>query len=101
MKNYIYRPQRGGLAEAMKEVKEFDTVDELRSHVASHFNDISPDLVNPDDVVIDEESRSDPRIGWGNEHMVLINKCGGTDFIQEYGCGQCVGFVNINTFGGD
>lgn len=57
--------------------------------------------MNPDDVVIDEESRSDPRIGWGNEHMVLINKCGGTDFIQEYGCGQCVGFVNINTFGGD
>lgn len=37
MKKYIYRPQRGGLAEAMKEVKEFDTVDELRSHVASHF----------------------------------------------------------------
>ena len=101
MRKYVYRPQRGGLAEAMKEVKEFDTLDELKSHVASRFNDISPDSVSPEDVVIDEESRNDPRIGWENEYMVLINKCGGTDFIQEYGCGQCVGFVNINTFGGN
>lgn len=92
---YKFRPQRGSLYEAMSEVKVFQTLDELKAHVANLFNEIIPGAAVPRDVSIGKESINDMRIDWKNTHMVLINKLNNVDYIQKYGCGQCVGFVDI------
>ena len=92
-----YRPHRGGLDEAMKEYREFETYDQLKAYVVDEWakNIDDPRIEKPftvDDVVIGEVIGNDDRIGWKNVRHVCINRFGDRNYIEMYGCPQCIGW---------
>ena len=93
---FIYRPQRRTLNEAMEEVQAFDTEEDLFRFVAGQYYG---DIIQPENISLSEDSFTDERVGWENVHMLLVNRIGDEDFIKQYGCGQCIGFVNITKDG--
>ena len=62
-----FRPQRGGLDEAMREVFEFSTLDELEAHLRDALG-WKFDLVG----IEKYGSGIDKRIGW-DTHIVTVN----------------------------
>lgn len=90
----IYRPHRGSLAEAMKEAKTFNSLEDIKNYVANEWNNLwRYQILNQDDIVLDEESHDDDRIGWKDVHYLCAKKIGDEDYIKEYGLPQCIGFV--------
>ena len=93
-----YRPHRGELAEAMAEAKEFEAEEQMKQHIYEHHKAYFFDLgyknspFEVDDIVIDRENpREDNRIGWHNTMYVCVNRFGNEDYIEKYGCPQCIG----------
>lgn len=85
-----FRPVRGGLEEAMREVQEWNNVEELRSIVYDHISplyliqnsltDINGEI-KPDEIKVEKYGQGiDERIGW-DTHLVTIggNPVGYTD----------------------
>lgn len=90
----IYRPHRSNLAEAMAEAKTFNSFDEIKEYVANKWNSVwGYQILNQDNIVLDEESQDDDRIGWKDVHYLCVKKIGNEDYIKKYGCPQCIGFV--------
>lgn len=90
----IYRPHRSSLAEAMKEARTFNSFEDIKNYVANEWNNLwGYQILNPDNIVLDEESHDDDRIGWKDVHYLCVKKIGNEDYIKEYGCPQCIGFV--------
>ena len=90
----IYRPHRSSLAEAMAEAKTFNSFDEIKEYVSNKWNSVwGQNILNPNDIVLDEESHDDDRIEWKDVHYLCATKIGNEDYIKEYGCPQCIGFV--------
>lgn len=94
----IYRPHRGGLAEAMAEAKEFETEGEMKRHIYECHKEYFLDLGYPnapfeiEDIVIDKENpHEDDRIGWHDTMYVCIKRYGNEDYIKKYGTPQCIG----------
>lgn len=88
----VYRPQRGSLNDAMKEAQNFKTKDDLFQFISSQYGG----MIRPEDITLSEDSIADHRVGWENVHMVLATRIGDLDLVALYGCGQCIGFVNIS-----
>ena len=77
----IFRPHRSTLAEAMKEVKEFDNVEAMKKQIVESWNH----LFTVDDLVIDDESVvNDKRISWEDTKYVCVRS--GT---EEFVVGMC------------
>lgn len=90
----IYRPHRGGLADAMVEARTFASFDEIREYVANEWNNTwGWNILNPNDIVLDNESHDDDRIGWKDVRYLCAKRLGDEDYMEEYGCPQCIGFV--------
>lgn len=90
----IYRTHRGSLAEAMAEAKTFNSFDEIKEYVANKWNSVwGYQILNPDDIVLDEEFHNDDRIGWKDVRYLCTKKLGDEDYMEEYGNPQCIGFV--------
>lgn len=94
----IYRPHRGGLAEAMAEAKEFETEEEMKRYIYEHHKAYCLDLGYPnapfeiEDIEIDyERPIEDERIGWNDEMYVCVKRYGNEDYIKKYGTSQCIG----------
>ena len=68
----IYRPHRGSLSDALSEVKEFSTWQELKEYVASTWNSMGFGQVTSSDVTIKTDSIMDERICWEDTRMVLL-----------------------------
>ena len=86
-----YRPQRGGLDEAMAEAREFDTVEDMKRHILQEWAVWNTDgitMFDMDDIVIGEILGDDDRIGWKNVRHICVNRIGGN--IYEYP--QCIGW---------
>ena len=84
-----YRPHRGGLAEAMKEVREFDTEEDLKAFVAKQWNDGYPvELFTAEDLVLGDVLGDDPRIGWKNVRHLCVKRMGK----DVYDVPQCIGW---------
>jgi hypothetical protein len=67
---YIYRPQRSTLIEAMDEMVEFETFEELARYlVILHCN-----AFDESDVVLDNVSHADYRIKWMDTRYVLVKR---------------------------
>lgn len=71
----IFRPQRGSLKEAMREVQEFESENDLQKHVANWWNSLGTSTVSEADVSFGKESIADYRIGWLDTRYVLLNGC--------------------------
>lgn len=86
-----YRPQRGGLDEAMAEAREFATYEDMKQYIVQGYAEWNHPF-GVDDIVIGENIGNDDRIGWKNVRHVCTKRWGGHDYIQEYGCPQCIGW---------
>lgn len=94
----IYRPHRGGVAEAMEEANEFETEEEMKQHIFEYHKSYFLDLgylnapFEVDDIVIDRENpREDKRIGRHDTMYVCVKRYGNEDYMKKYGCPQCIG----------
>lgn len=84
----IYRPHRGGFAEAMALAKEFATIEEMKRHIVQEHTDkeIGP-AFEIEDIVIGKESANDPRNGWRDTRYVCVKRY----FNELYPIPQCIG----------
>jgi hypothetical protein len=83
-----FRPQRGGLDEAMKEMVEVDG----RAGLIEHLREIHPPFgppFDPDKVTVQPygpiragRGCDDDRIGWKNTHIVIIEGWGPVGFCE-------------------
>lgn len=94
----IYRPHRGGLAEAIAESRGFETEEEMKQHIYEHHKDNFFDLGYPNapfevnDIVIEKENpHEDKRIGWHDTMYVCVKRYGNEYYMEKYGCPQCIG----------
>lgn len=88
----IYRPHRGGLAEAMALEKEFETIKEMKEYIVQqHTDEEMGAAFEIDDIVIGDENAEDYRIGWNNTCYVCVKRYYSEDFIEKYGAAQCIG----------
>lgn len=83
----IYRPHRGGLAESMKEAKEFNDEKEMKEHIVQQWNG----YFTVDDIVIEDKVSKDERVGWEDTRYVCTKRFRDTDNIKKYGTPQCIG----------
>ena len=84
-----YRPQRGGLDEAMAEARTFESVDEMKMFILKHWQKIIPDPFSFDDIVISDILGDDDRIGWKNVRRVSVTRLGKEVY---HVCRQCIGW---------
>ncbi len=71
----IYRPNRGGLAEAMDHAREFENFDEMKRHVVEeHEETWGRKAFDFDDIVIEEAHGEDRRIGWKDCRYVCVKR---------------------------
>lgn len=85
----LYRPQRGGLAEAMAEKKEFTSVSEMLKYlVEQHRNAFSIE-----DIYISYYGY-DERIAW-ETYIITVGRYGNEDYLTTYGCPQAIGFCTF------
>lgn len=86
----IYRPHRGGFAEAMAEAREFSTMEELLLFVVDQHTD--PDIGPAfalEDLVIGSEARDDSRNGWHDTRYVCTRRYYGETFDPTAPIGFC------------
>lgn len=94
----LYRDHRGALDEAMKTMREYRTVDELKAGLAAAYNKLHRDLgyrgdaFSAEDVSISDDLGPDDRIAWPNTHYVCIRRMGDDDFVAKFGSPQAIGF---------
>lgn len=90
----LYRPQMAGLAEAMKQVKEFNIMDELLDYLVADnkvINGIS--AFDKKDIYI-KYYCYDERIDW-DTYLVCVSRFYNEDYINKYHCPQAIGFMTF------
>lgn len=93
----IYRPHRGGIAEAIAEAKEFENIEGMKEYILECRTKNTSHSYKPfeiSDIVIDEDSHDEDRIGWRNVHHVCVKRLGNEDYMKEYGRPQCIGMCS-------
>lgn len=94
----LYRDHMGTLDESVKNVREYRTVDELKTGVTAAHNKLYHDVgfrgdaFSVEDVSISDDFGPDDRIGWPNTHFVCTGRMGEEDFMEKYGVPQAIGF---------
>lgn len=76
----IFRPQKGSLADSMAEAKEFSTVEDMKDHIVAMMANKDPEsLITADDIVIEDLTINDSRVGWEDSRNVcvkiMLDKC--------------------------
>lgn len=82
-----YRPHRGLLADAMAEMKTFETLDEMFEHIASECSN----YLCKEDLSISKDWGKDKRIDWKETRYVCTKRFGS----EVYEIPQCIGFCSI------
>ena len=76
MSKILYRPHRGGLAEAIRELHEFNSTKEMLDYV--YKNESFGDEKSIKDITYKKYSKyGDCRIGWKNTYIVCSKRRGG------------------------
>ena len=92
MSKILYRPQRGGLSESMAEVRQFDSIDDMKKVMVENSIAVwGVPMYGIDDIVIGDNIGADDRIGWENTHYVCVKRYGET----IYDTPQCVGYCEV------
>ena len=94
-----YRPHKGNLADAMKEYREFNTVEEMKKFIVDDWNNQWGHVMDVEDIEIGESLGSDERIGWESIRYVCTKRMGDEDYIKLYDCPQCIGMCDIGEQG--
>lgn len=89
----IYRPHRGGFAEAMAEAREFQSREEmLHAIVEQHTDPDRGPAFALEDLSIDDRTVDDPRNGWHDTRYVCTKRY----FGEVYKHPQCIGMCAEN-----
>lgn len=97
----LYRDHRGTLDEAMKTIREYRTIDDLKVGITEAYNKLHHDLgfrgdaFSVDDISISDDLGPDDRIAWPNTHYVYIRRMGDDDFVAKYGSPRAIGFCTF------
>jgi hypothetical protein len=84
----IYAPHRGALTDAMKEAKEFENIEETKKFIVKEWNN----AFSENDIVISDKAIKDDRNGWEDSRCVCTKRTGEENYIERYGCPQCIGY---------
>ena len=88
----IYRPHRRTLAEAMQEAREFPTLEAMKEYIVQESKAVwGTPMFAVDDIVLGEESVTDERNGWKDTRYVCVKRMGNEDYMEKFGCPQCIG----------
>ena len=82
-----YRPHRGLLADAMAEMKTFNTIDEMFTYVAKELSE----YLCKEDLSISENLGKDFRTDWKETRHICTRRFGS----EEYETPQCIGMCSI------
>lgn len=87
-----YRPHRGGLAESMKEEKQFSSIQEMYQYIINEWNNHGVnDILQVDDLSISGDHGKDKRISWKETRYVCTSRIGN----EIYNTPQCIGMCSI------
>lgn len=88
----IFRFHRGLLADSMETAKEFQTEEEMKEYIVSYYEkEYGFKLLDVDDIVINEETMNDDRIGWKDTRYVYTKRFMNENYMEKYGSPQCIG----------
>ncbi|MBP0064980.1 hypothetical protein JYQ78_17580 [Anaerobutyricum hallii] len=82
-----YRPHRGSLAEAMNEMKIFNSKEDMFKAIVINWNG----FISYEDLSISEDSGKDNRIDWKETRYVCTKRIGD----EVYDVLQCIGMCFI------
>lgn len=86
----IYRPHRGGLEEAMGEVREFSGVEEMLAYIVQANTDPERGpAFGVEDLVLGGETRDDLRISWHDTRYVYTRRYHGEVYNPPAPIGFC------------
>ena len=85
----IFRPHGGGsVFDSLEKAKEFSNIQEMKEYIAMQRHN----YLSVEDIVIQGEATEDSRIGWKDTRYVCTKRFGEEDYIEKYGCPQCIGY---------
>lgn len=85
-----YRPHRGDLSEAMKEEKEFNSVEEMFKYIVEDWNK-NLEIFKISDLSLSEDKGKDERIDWKETRYICTKRIGE----EAYNTPQCIGMCSI------
>lgn len=85
-----YRPHMGTLDDAMKEVKEFSTLDDMYIYIVASWQGFGQ-FFSEKDVCVSDSLGSDERVGWKDCRYVCTRRMGE----EVYDTPQCIGICSI------
>ena len=89
----LYRPQRGGLAEAMAKVKEFSSIDEMFKYLVKEHSIDGKPAFEIDEIYISDHGY-DNRIGW-KTYLVSVTRYFNKNYTEEYHYPQGIGYCTF------
>lgn len=86
-----YRPQKSLLSDAMKEAKNFNSIDEMYEYIVREWNHLPFEVMTINDLSIGEIIGNDDRVDWKNCRYVCTKRIGN----EIYKTPQCIGICCI------
>lgn len=86
MKKIFYRPHGGGLAEAMADIKKFDSIKEMLDYIVEQHNH----AFDTTDIYISYYGY-DSRIDW-DTFIITVSRYYDENYLKKYQCPQAIGF---------
>lgn len=94
IKKVLYKPIRASLDESMKELKEFDNVEELLKWLCEdYYIRCGIKMFGAEDINFSYYCY-DKRIDWPT-YVVTVNKFGEEDYLKKYHRPQAIGFMTF------
>ncbi len=85
----LYRPQRGTLADALSEMKEFASVDEMFEYLMKDHKQ----AFNKNEIYISDYCY-DNRIDW-QTYIIAVGRYFDKNYLEEYHCPKAIGFCTF------
>lgn len=87
-----YRPNRGSLDDAMKETKDFLTLEEMYGYIVSSWMELGlGQLFSESDLCVSDSLGADERVGWKDYRYVLTTRIGD----KIYTTPQCIAMCSV------
>lgn len=87
-----YRPHRGSLSDAMKEEKQFESIEEMFKYIQEDWNN-ELEVFTISDLSLSEDKGKDERINWRETRHICVRRMGE----EVYNTPQCIGMCSIES----
>ena len=89
----LYRPHCETLTDAMKLVKEFNTVEDMLNWICEDSEICGKEMIAVEDINLSYYGY-DERIDW-QTFVVTVNKWGSENYLEKHHCPQGIGFMTF------